>query len=74
MMFRNVFAYINKRKPLKYGLGIFIGGGIGFLYYWFIGCNTGTCPLTSNPYNSIVIGSIMGFFWVFSPGKIPKEQ
>jgi hypothetical protein len=71
---KKLFAYISERKPLRYTLGILIGGSLGFLYYFFIGCNTGTCPLTSNPYNSVMIGSVMGLVWVFSPGKSDKEQ
>jgi len=35
---------------LKLIIGVCIGGGIGFAYYKFIGCPTGACPLTSNPY------------------------
>ena len=33
--------------------GVLGGGGLGFLYYRFIGCSTGTCPLTSNPWRKI---------------------
>jgi hypothetical protein len=33
----------------------------GYLYYYFIGCNSGTCPITSNPYISIVYGALMGY-------------
>lgn len=72
-MFKKALTYINERKPLKYLLGAGIGAGIGFLYYYFIGCNTGTCPLTSKPFNSMMIGAIMGFIWVYSPAKSVKE-
>ncbi|RMF58411.1 MAG: hypothetical protein D6748_08765 [Calditrichaeota bacterium] len=37
-----------------------IGGLLGFGYYYFIGCNSGTCPITSNPYISTIYGFVMG--------------
>ena len=43
--------------------GIAIGGLAGFMYYYFIGCKSGTCAITSNPWNSIIMGSLLGF-WI----------
>lgn len=42
-------------------MGVAIGGLLGYLYYKFIGCATGTCPITSKPLNSILYGALMGF-------------
>ncbi len=36
------------------------GALIGFAYYRFIGCYSGTCPITSNPYLMIGYGAIVG--------------
>jgi len=44
-------------------LGIVIGGAAGFLYYYFIGCKMGTCAIASSPWNSTIIGSLVGF-WI----------
>jgi hypothetical protein len=46
---------------------ILIGGFLGFLYYYNVGCSTGTCAITSNPYSSILMGGLMGYFVVNSP-------
>jgi len=45
---------------LRLILGVGIGGGLGFAYYKFIGCSTGTCPLTSNPWISSIYGAVLG--------------
>jgi hypothetical protein len=45
---------------IKIGVGVIAGGLLGFLYYKFIGCSTGTCPITSSPYSSTLYGAVMG--------------
>jgi len=42
-------------------IGIIVGGIGGFSYYHFVGCTSGTCPITSNPYISVVYGALMGY-------------
>ena len=49
-----------KALPWKLIIGIAIGGTAGFLYYTFVGCASGTCPITSNPYGSVLYGAVMG--------------
>jgi hypothetical protein len=41
-------------------LGIVIGAVGGYLYYHFVGCASGTCPITSKPLNSTMYGAMMG--------------
>lgn len=41
-------------------IGIIIGAVAGFLYWKFIGCESGTCPITSNKYISITYGAVLG--------------
>ena len=38
-----------------------IGALLGYAYYRFIGCSTGACPITSNPWISTLYGAFMGF-------------
>ncbi len=52
----------NKKKLIiRYGLGIGIGALLGFAYWYFIGCTSGHCPLTSNPYITTGYGAAVGF-------------
>ncbi|MFW9598769.1 MAG: DUF6132 family protein [Paludibacter sp.] len=41
--------------------GILVGAIGGYLYYYFIGCNSGTCPITSNPLISVLYGALIGY-------------
>ena len=45
--------------PLRI-VGIVVGALLGYLYYRFIGCNSGACPLTQNPYSSTIVGAVIG--------------
>lgn len=42
------------------GIGAVLGAAAGYAYYYFIGCASGTCNITSDPVNSSVYGLIMG--------------
>ena len=42
-------------------VGIVVGGLLGYGYYRLVGCSTGTCPITSNPWISTLYGAAMGF-------------
>ena len=49
-----------RSKLMRYIIGALIGGIVGFGYYKLVGCSTGTCPLTSNPWSSTIYGMVMG--------------
>lgn len=58
-------------------VGIPVGMLGGYLYYFYIGCSSGGCPITSNPYISVVYGGLMGYlvFDMFKKKeKINKEE
>ena len=63
-------------KVLKYGIGIGIGATAGYLYWYFVGCSSGTCAITSSPINSSVYGALMGGLLLntFTPKKSTKES
>lgn len=37
------------------------GAGLGFAYHKLVGCSSGACPITANPYISTLYGAVMGF-------------
>ena len=59
--------FIKSSYFLKPFLGILIGGIGGYLYYHFVGCSSGSCAITGNPYMSSLAGAFLGFFALNSP-------
>ncbi len=59
---------------LKTGLGVSIGAMLGYAYYYFIGCSSGTCPITSNWHISTLYGAFMGLVAVFPTKKKEKKD
>ena len=55
-------------------LGILLGAIFGYLYYYFVGCVSGTCTITSKPFNSTLYGALMSglLFNIFE--KKPKKN
>jgi len=56
---------INQHKVSFRITAMIVGGLIGFAFYYFIGCRSGSCPLASNPYLSTFWGALLGLilFW-----------
>lgn len=40
--------------------GAVLGALGGYLYWYFIGCSSGTCAITSSPLNSTLYGIVLG--------------
>lgn len=51
---------LRRRKMIKLVIGIVVGAAFGFAYYRFIGCASGTCPITGNRFVSTLYGAIIG--------------
>lgn len=49
-----------KTVIIKWGIGIALGAAAGYLYWYYIGCTSGSCAITSNPVNSTLYGALMG--------------
>ncbi|MCO6495139.1 MAG: hypothetical protein J5I91_05600 [Bacteroidetes bacterium] len=41
-------------------IGVVVGAVAGFLYWHYVGCESGTCAITSKPLNSTAYGALMG--------------
>lgn len=53
--------------------GIVAGAIGGYLYYYFVGCASGTCAITSRPLNSTLYGAMMGGLLLGMFDKEAKE-
>lgn len=42
-------------------IGMLLGALGGYLYYYFVGCVNGSCPITSNPWKSLAWGLVVGW-------------
>ena len=51
-------------KYWKYALFTIVGAGIGLAYWRFVGCATGTCPVSSSWHMSIFTGGLIGMLIV----------
>jgi hypothetical protein len=55
-------------------IGILVGAVSGFMYWYFVGCNSGSCSITSSPINSSVYGALMGALLFSSFEKENKQS
>lgn len=51
---------MTKKGYIITGIGIVIGLIAGYAYYYFVGCASGTCAITSKPLNSSLYGGLLG--------------
>jgi hypothetical protein len=64
-----MLQFLNKHK--LYVIGAVLGALVGYLYWQYVGCESGTCAITSKPLNSTLYGSLMGtlFLGMFDTQK-----
>lgn len=41
-------------------IGAVAGAALGYAMYRFVGCRTGACPLTGNPWVATIMWALMG--------------
>jgi len=51
---------------MKILIGVIVGSAVGLAVGYFGRCSTGTCPLTSNPWISTIVGAFMGLIITMS--------
>ena len=61
-----------QKSYLKLGIFSAIGALAGYSYYFFIGCKSGTCPLTSNWEVTTLYGLVSGLVIGFPTKKKEK--
>jgi H+/Cl- antiporter ClcA len=54
--------------------GAAIGALAGWFYWKYVGCETGTCPITARPLSSTLYGALLGalLFYSFTPVRKNK--
>lgn len=52
---------MKNKKTLYLITGIILGLAGGFLYWRFVGCNSGSCAITSKWYMSSLFGGVFGY-------------
>lgn len=64
------------KQNWTYFAGAVAGGITGYLYWYFIGCQSGTCPITASPTNSMIWGAVMGslLFSLFKKANKNEEN
>jgi hypothetical protein len=66
----------NKKTYLFTGIGVVLGLIAGYAYYYFVGCASGSCSITSKPLNSTLYGGLMGglLFNMFATSPKKKDS
>ena len=54
-------------------IGALVGAIGGYAYYYFIGCKSGSCPITGNPWISTVYGLVLGLTLTYSSKRRVKK-
>ena len=75
--FLQLCTVIIKQTIFKYRaelIGMALGALGGLAYWFFVGCESGTCAITSSPINSSVYGAVMGALLLGMFTDQPKKE
>ncbi|MEA3446530.1 MAG: DUF6132 family protein [Bacteroidota bacterium] len=67
-LIQNIKSFFN----LRLLIGIVVGAIAGYAYYYYLGCASGTCAITSNPVNSTLYGVLFGALLFYK--KTPEKE
>jgi len=57
----SIFNYITEPLQMKkLTIAGITGAVLGFTYWYYVGCMSGSCPITSSPIVSTIYGAILG--------------
>ena len=54
--------------------GAAVGAVAGWLYWKYVGCETGTCPITARPLSSTLYGALLGALMFYSFAPVKKQN
>lgn len=56
-------------------IGVVLGAIGGWIYWYYVGCMSGTCMITSKPINSTLYGAMMGalFLSIFKKERKSRD-
>lgn len=49
-----------RKRVLIIGLVTLVGAVGGYAYYYYVGCQSGTCAIASSPIFSTLLGAVLG--------------
>ncbi len=61
-------------RRLRFIVPILLGAAAGYLYYSFIGCVTGRCLITGNPWSSTILGAFFGAAFIPKRNKAVTNE
>jgi hypothetical protein len=56
-------AELWKKKWVRVITGGIVGGALGYIYYYFWGCN-GSCSITNSSIKTVGFGVVLGSIWL----------
>jgi len=61
--------FIKSYLNLRLAIGLVLGAIAGYAYYFYVGCESGSCAITSSPVNSTLYGVLFGGLLFYKKSK-----